>query len=282
MKLFLSWSGPVSHELADVLHSWFPGVLPAVQPWLASEDIPKGAPWSDVVANALKTADFGILCIVDDNVDAPWLNYEAGALASSRAASKVAPVLFGLPLSRVTGPLRQFQLTVFERRDVFRLLQKINSELEDRALRDATLVHLFDKLWPGLAQSVEALVRLPAEPKNSNYSQDHEVGDFEQFYDTLPLCKKIYPIHEELPLIRNNHEYIAHLVLNMTRLKSHLTKLGIDCPDKCDAEPTIVDQWNRWLVELIPLIEEKDLEGARRLLVPQETNPNATPPWPYS
>ena len=95
-----------------------------------------------VVADALKTADFGFLCIVADNLDARWLNYEAGALANAGASSKVAPVLFGVPPSKVTGPLAQFQLTVFDRDDFLQLLQRINTELGHRALGDATLMRL--------------------------------------------------------------------------------------------------------------------------------------------
>ena len=105
-----------------------------------------------VVAHALKTADLGVLCIVADNLDARWLNYEAGALANATASSKVAPVLFRVPPSQVTGPLAQFQLTVFNRHDFLRLLQRINAELGDRALSDATLMCLFGAVplsWTG-------------------------------------------------------------------------------------------------------------------------------------
>ena len=178
MKLFLSWSGPISHAVADVLHSWLPGVLPAVRPWLASEDIPKGSPWLSSVTDALKTADLGILCVVANNLDARWLNYEAGALAGTGAHPKVAPVLFGVSPSAVTGPLAQFQLTVFEREDFLRLLKSINCGLGDRALADATLERLFNASWPGLAQSVSGLIE-PGESRSTDGPHDEKREEFD-------------------------------------------------------------------------------------------------------
>ena len=157
MKLFLSWSGRDSHAVADILRSWLPGVLPSVEPWLASEDIPKGAAWSSAIAEALKTAGFGILCITEQNLGARWLNYEAGALAHAWTRAKVAPLLFGVPPSDVSGPLAQYQLTVFERRDVLRLLRTINAECGGRALSEDTLTTLFDRAWPRLERSIGAL-----------------------------------------------------------------------------------------------------------------------------
>ena len=80
MKIFLSWSGEVSHEVAKVLDSWLPCVLQGAETFLSS-DISKGDRWSDVLAEELKEAHYGIICVTPFNIHRPWMNFEAGGLS---------------------------------------------------------------------------------------------------------------------------------------------------------------------------------------------------------
>ena len=90
MKVFISWSGPQSYGVALVLREWLPTVLQYLEPWVSSEDIDKGARWTDALGTELDASKFGIICLVPGNVDEPWLNFEAGAISapSSLAESR--------------------------------------------------------------------------------------------------------------------------------------------------------------------------------------------------
>ena len=81
MKVFISWSGVDSHSAAVALRDWLPSVIQLLEPYVSSEDIDKGARWSTDIAAELAGSDWGILCVTKENVQAPWLNFEAGALS---------------------------------------------------------------------------------------------------------------------------------------------------------------------------------------------------------
>src|ERR1017187_9800498 len=105
MRVFISWSGERSQRIANILRSWLPGVLQAVKPYFSPDDIAKGTRWSTEIAKELEASRIGLLVLTSENLDAPWLMFEAGALAKNLERSKVCPILFGLEPTDVTGPL---------------------------------------------------------------------------------------------------------------------------------------------------------------------------------
>jgi hypothetical protein len=97
-----------------------------VEPWLSSVDIAKGANWSAELSRQLKASQFAVLCLDQSNVGQHWVNFEAGALAASMSENRIAPLLFGgLRPQDLTGPLQQFQVTVFGKAEVKRLVKSI-------------------------------------------------------------------------------------------------------------------------------------------------------------
>ncbi len=108
MRIFISWSGERSKALAEVLRQWLPGVIQAVQPYYSPDDITKGARWSEEIAKVLEESRVGIICLTRENLDAPWIVFEAGALSKKLEKSKVSPILFGVEPTDLTGPLIQF------------------------------------------------------------------------------------------------------------------------------------------------------------------------------
>lgn len=155
MKIFISWSGDLSNRIAIILKDWIPNVIQNVEPYVSSEDIPKGDRWSTDIAKELSDSSFGILCVTKDNVNAPWLNFEAGALSKKLDSSKVCPFLFGMKKSEIEGPLLQFQITFKNMDDIFKLMQSINKSSEDEFLDDTRLRKSFDVWWPSLEETLD-------------------------------------------------------------------------------------------------------------------------------
>lgn len=159
MRVFISWSGDRSRVIADHLRRWLPSVLQAVRPYFSPDDVAKGSRWSSEIAKELDASRVGLLVITPENQEAPWLVFEAGALAKNLDRSKVCPILFGgMEPTDVKGPLVQFQAAQFIREDMKRVVKMINGELGDTALAGDVLDGVFDMWWPRLeAQVTEGL-----------------------------------------------------------------------------------------------------------------------------
>jgi hypothetical protein len=151
MKVFLSWSGQTSREVATVLHDWLPYVIQGARPFISTGDIDKGKRWGDALADELKSVGYGIICLTQENFREPWINFEAGAISKAIDKSCVSPFLFNVDAPRIDGPLQQFQFTINEKEDIFTLLRSINGQMDpDRQLPFEVLRREFDTWWPEL------------------------------------------------------------------------------------------------------------------------------------
>ncbi|WP_149496854.1 TIR domain-containing protein [Roseiconus lacunae] len=157
-KVFISWSGELSRQLAEAVREWLPGALQFVKPYFTPEDIEKGARWGSDIVNELESSDIGIVCLTHANTDSPWILFEAGALSKSLEKSRVCGVLFGLDTTDLKGPLTIFQHTRFQRSDFKKLVKTINAAGGDAKLDDNVFDSVFDMWWPRLEEKVNHIL----------------------------------------------------------------------------------------------------------------------------
>lgn len=157
MRVFISWSGERSKAAALALREWLPLVLQHVEPWMSATDIDAGQRWSQEVGQQLSETSFGILCLTRDNLLAPWLLFEAGALAKSLPEGAVVPYLIEGEISDITGPLSQFQAKKADQNSTLELLRTLNARSSNSFPADR-LSTVFSMAWPKL---VEQLARIP-------------------------------------------------------------------------------------------------------------------------
>jgi hypothetical protein len=194
MKVFLSWSGELSHKVAVVFRDWFPSVIQSLVPYVSSEDIDKGARWSTDIAAELEDSTFGILCVTKDNLNAPWLTFEAGALSKTMDNSLVSPFLFNIKRSEVNGPILQFQSTIFEKEDIKKLLKTLNRACGDEKLADERLDKAFEVWYPTLEEELNKI------------SPPAEINKPEETNELEPTANKI--LEEILELTRINQKLL--------------------------------------------------------------------------
>ncbi len=156
MKVFISWSGERSQELAKALHDWLPLVLHYVEPWLSEADISAGDRWAEEVAKELELSNFGIVCTTRENVNSSWVLFEAGALAKSMEGSKVIPLLLDLDFRDITGPLAQFQAKKVEKKGLSEIVSSIN-KVGEHSVPEGRAGQLFEALWPDFEKTIRAI-----------------------------------------------------------------------------------------------------------------------------
>jgi hypothetical protein len=176
MKVFVSWSGPRSHAVAEALRDWLPCVINSVEPWLSSSDIEKGARWGPDIARELEASRAGIICLTPENLRAPWILFEAGALSKTLDSTFVCPYLYDLQPADVGQPLGQFQSTMTNKCDTQRLVHTLNRALGEESLPRERVDKIYDKWWPDLERALEQIpLREDDVPEKNVQRSDREL-----------------------------------------------------------------------------------------------------------
>ena len=158
MKLFISWSGDHSLAVATALRRLLPDIFDGLELFLSTQDIRKGGRWLEEIGGQLAATIFGIVCLTRENLEEPWLLYEAGAISKSvKKASLYTLLVDGLRPGDIQGPLSTFQHTVSEKDDVFELVKSINGTYGEAKQDEAKLRRKYEKLfWDEFDKSVTA------------------------------------------------------------------------------------------------------------------------------
>lgn len=147
MRIFASWSGDQARQIAELLKTWIPAVIQDAEVYVSSNDIGKGSRWLSSVTDNLSSIDFGIIVVTKNNINAPWILFEAGALSKS-VNGVVIPLLCGVEsLDAATSPLSQFQYAKPTFEDIRDLIVRVNTA-SAKPLGSERLEAAFAKWWP--------------------------------------------------------------------------------------------------------------------------------------
>mgnify|MGYP002536981811 CR=1 FL=1 len=194
MKVFVSWSGELSCQIAEVLKKWIPCIIQSVEVFFSPEDIEKGDNWDKTISTELSQCNYGIICLTSDNTSAPWINFEAGAIAKS-LDSKITALMVNIKPSDIKGPLSRYQATKFEKNDFFQLVSAINKSLET-PLDHRILQNTFDTMWTALEREANSVIE--------QYSSSKAVQD------TSKELPENEPLEEILQLLRMQNTILTN------------------------------------------------------------------------
>lgn len=191
MKVFISWSGKFSQEVANLLSDWIPTVLQHVTVFYSPDDIEKGENWDQKISKELSESKYGLICLTPQNVAAPWIHFEGGALAKS-LDSRVSALMLNVTPSDIKGPLSRYQNTNFTREDMFKLIQSINSSSTGGPV-EKVLERTFEGLWGELERGIKSIVeRYSIQTTNTKIEKDPTTSAAESaIEEVLRLVRKI-------------------------------------------------------------------------------------------
>ena len=183
MKVFISWSGNKSREVAAALRDWLPAVINSVEPFVSSKDIDSGTRWQMEVAGQLEATAYGIVCVTRANQAAPWLNFEAGALAKVVESARVAPLAIDLTPSDIKVPLGQFQAQPATHAGIREIVTSLNAACP-APLTDELIERAFEKWWPDLERAL-AEVESHSSPKSAKAPERSDRELIEEVLSTV-------------------------------------------------------------------------------------------------
>ncbi len=159
-RVFLSWSGEPSRELAEALAEGMHTLSDRLEPWL-SENLDPGVEWASALIPQIRKARLAILCLTHRNVNAPWIAFETGAYYTSRLKEGVIPFLLDFEPKELAFPLGLFQSLSADENGARALFVRVGKLVEIDA--DAVEEILVGTIWPQLRDRMEVIRGIPAD-----------------------------------------------------------------------------------------------------------------------
>ncbi len=193
LNLFLSWSGKLSHAVAEYFVSWIPKMLPRFKPWISSEHIKSGKPWFSTITDQIGKSPVCIIFMTEENALSPWLHLEAGGILMAEDAH-VCPYLIDLGPGDVgRSPLSQLQMRRFDKEETWKLIRDLNDRLEPPH-EESLVKGTFNSEWPALKKKIEKLIA------------EHQVVEEEEA-EQEPQTISLSPQAQEILLAAASEEY---------------------------------------------------------------------------
>ncbi|MDR5857259.1 toll/interleukin-1 receptor domain-containing protein [Caballeronia sp. LZ062] len=225
MKVFLSWSGQRSREVAELLNDWISCVLQAARPWISTHDIASGTIWFSEIQAQLAETSVGIVCLTQENKTKPWILFEAGALAKGISASRVCTFLVDLKHADVENPLAQFNHTLPDQQGLRHLARTLNAAMPvEHRLRDDVLDRVFVTYWPQFEQSFASVLRdVPAAAADAPPRSDNSMLA-EILEHTRSLSGRVAQLERGLSISGIAPESFSDLITSLDRTSDTRTR----------------------------------------------------------
>ena len=131
MRIFFSWSGQPSEDVARFVKPWLMNNIfqeQEIEIFISKEDIELGSEWYSRVRDELVSCDLAVIFLTANNVNTPWLNFEAGAVAVGEQRRPVITFLIDVSVDNIKSPLKNYQPINASYENIKKLILDIKSQ----------------------------------------------------------------------------------------------------------------------------------------------------------
>lgn len=214
--------------MAAALEPWLRRVIQSAKPYF-SDKIEAGGFWDESIKASLKSVRFAIVCCTPENIAAPWLNYEAGAMAERMEGGTVPWLLDAKPQALQSSPLSRLMARTADKAGTLSVVQTLNLALGS-PVGEQVLSETFDDAWPKLEQKLKSIPEPETKPP--------ERTERDMLEEVVGLCRQLasggtaLPVSAPASLVREMvdqaaYEYISERP-SLLRDPDFLDDLAID------------------------------------------------------
>lgn len=192
MSIFLSWSGPRSKAVAESFKEQL--ALFEIDSWMSSEDISKGQSWLTEIGDKLDKYSGGIIFLTPENLEARWINFEAGAIAKHGNSSRVCTYLLDLDSSDVPPPLSFFQATKPTQEDTLKLFKDLKEWVTEGTVNAENIEKIFNAVaWLELDKSIDVAKKIKTgKPKSTDRDADEKIDELLGLMRSFDTNQRVY------------------------------------------------------------------------------------------
>ncbi len=197
VKLFISWSGKISYEIANKFKEWLNDIFPDIEIFVSNDDLRYGRSWEDGLRKELNKTNYGIICLTKTNLNSNWILFESGGILKGKPKSIIWTLLYNVDEQDIKRPLGMFQHCKINKKGILKLIKEINQEVGENNFDEKKLEYeIFDKRWPYIQKEINKLKKNKTNLKNALNDIDKEIEWSRNELNRLENIKKAFPIHK--------------------------------------------------------------------------------------
>jgi len=219
-KIFICWSGDNSKKIAKALKKCLEDNIfdKNLTCFMSELDIASGTDWWNKIQRELKTSKMGILCMTKENLSAPWIYFEAGAMIAQGV--QVIPLLVNCSGSRLekTPINRNHHVDFHNKQQFVKMIHDINEKMN--------LLNVSEENLKTIAESNHASLKATLLETLKNL-KDTRIFNLQYVYPAHITTVKINTIYVSAPMasIGDSDYHDLHNYVKST-LKDALQNIG--------------------------------------------------------
>lgn len=253
-KIFISFARENSKEIAKALKNVLETKVFAgfnLECFVSDLDIASGEDWWIKIRKELKSCKMGILCITKENLNAPWIYYEAGAMVAQNLS--VIPLLISCDFQALSStPIKNQATNFYDQAKFLEMLCIIKRKMGFNTLTDDQVKTLGKVAYSNLKTELEPVL---------SKLRDMRVFNEKYVYPNTVNAIRKNTIYVSAPMSSISPDEYKELRDFILRLEKILKKVGftdVFCPILEKEDPNHFDGKTKAVKDNFPLLKETD------------------------